>query len=151
MGLIYAEIELINGRDFILANENKIGDEEIRRIGVTMLVDTGSYMLMINENIQEILQLPVVERRRGVLANGQVVTCDVVSPVELRFKNRRTTCQAMVMPGDAEPLLGAIPLEDLDVVINAQRQELIVNPEYPDMASTYLKVKRRINNLVGND
>jgi predicted aspartyl protease len=100
-------------------------------------------MLMINENIQDVLQLPVVERRRGVLANGQVVVCDVVSPVELRFKNRRTTCQAMVMPGNAEPLLGAIPFGDLDVVINAQRQELIVNPDYPDMASTYLKAKRR--------
>jgi clan AA aspartic protease len=144
MGLIYAEIDLINGRDLILARENKIGEEEIRRIPVTMLVDAGSYMLMINENIQEVLQLPVVERRRGVLANGQVVECDVVSPVELRFKNRQTTCRAMVMPGDAEPLLGAIPLEDLDVVIHAQRQELIVNPDYPDMASTYLKAKKKV-------
>lgn len=144
MGLIYAEIELINGVDFFSTKKHEIGEEELRRITVTMLVDTGSYMLMINENIQEVLQLPVVERRRGVLANGQVVVCDVVSPVELRFKNRRTTCQAMVMPGDAEPLLGAIPLEDLDVVINAQRQELIVNPEYPDMASTYLKAKRKL-------
>jgi len=139
MGLIYAEVELINGEDFFLSKKNYIGEEEIRRIPVKMLVDTGSYMLMINENIQDVLQLPVVERRRGVLANGQIVVCDVVSPIELRFKNRRTTCQAMVMPGDAEPLLGAIPLEDLDVVINAQRQELIVNPDYPDMASTYLK------------
>src|SRR5215467_8794204 len=144
MGLIYAEVDLINGRDLIFSRENKIGEEEVRRIPVTMLVDTGSYMLMINENIQEVLQLPVVERRRGVLANGQVVQCDVVSPVELRFKNRRTTCQAMVMPGDAEPLLGAIPLEDLDVIIHAQRQELIVNPDHPDMASTYLKAKKKV-------
>jgi hypothetical protein len=45
----------------------------------------------------------------------------------------------MVLPGDSEPLLGAIPMEDMDVVINPLRQELTVNPESPDIAMTILK------------
>jgi hypothetical protein len=45
----------------------------------------------------------------------------------------------MVLQGDCEPLLGAIPLEDLDVVILPLRQEMIVNPEHPYYAQMKLK------------
>ena len=37
----------------------------------------------------------------------------------------------MVLPGEAEPLLGAIPLEEMDALIHPLRNELIVNPEHP--------------------
>ncbi len=139
MGLVYADIELINGEDIALARRHVIGQEEIKRMHVTALVDTGSYMLAINESIQEQLQLPVVEKRKAQLANGQIIECEVVAPVELRFKNRQTTCRAMVLPGDSEVLLGAIPLEDMDVLIHPLRQELIVNPEHPYFAQMKMK------------
>ena len=134
MGLVYADIELINGFDLELARRHMIGEEEVKRMPINILVDKGSYMLAINESIHEQLQFPVVEKRKAQLANGHIVECDVVSSVELRFKNRQTTCRAMILPGDAEPLLGAIPLEDMDVLIHPLRQELIVNPEHPYFA-----------------
>ncbi len=139
MGLVYAEIELINGEDLVLSRRNIIGEDEVKRMLVKVLVDTGSYMLAINENIQEQLKLPVVEQRKAQLANGTIVECDVVAPVEIKFKNRRSSCSAMVLPGDSEPLLGAIPLEDMDVLINPLRQELIVNPEHPYFAQMKMK------------
>lgn len=139
MGLVYANIELINGEDLTLAKRHIIGEDEIRAMQVKALVDTGSYMLCINESIQEQLKFPVAERRSGQLANGSIVEYDVVSHVELKFKNRRTMCNAMVLPGDSEVLLGAIPLEDMDVLIHPQRQELIVNPEHPYFAQMKLK------------
>ncbi len=139
MGLIYAEIELINGGDLELVRRGYMDKDEVKRMWVTALVDTGSYMLAINENIQEQLQLPVVEKRKAQLANGDIVQCDVVTPVELRFKNRQTTCRAMVLPGDSEILLGSLPLEDMDVLIHPLRQELIVNPDHPYFAQTKLK------------
>jgi len=139
MGLVYAEIELINGDDLALARRGIIAVDEVKRMKVSALVDSGSYMLAINENIQEQLQLPVVEKRKAQLANGEIVECEVVAPVELRFKNRQTTCRAMVLPGDAEPLLGAIPLEDMDVLIDPLRQQLIVNPEHPYFAQMKMK------------
>lgn len=139
MGLVYAEVEIINGDDLALARKHFIGEDEIKRMTVNILVDIGSYMLGINENIQEQLQLPVVEKRKAQLANGHIVECDVVAPVELKFKNRRCTCSAMVLPGDSEPLLGAIPLEDMDVLIHPLRQELIVNPEHPYFAQMKMK------------
>lgn len=139
MSLVYAEIELINGEDIALARRHVIDGDEVKRMWITALVDTGSYMLAINENIQEQLQLPVVEKRKAQLANGHIMECNVVAPVEVRFKNRQTTCRAMVLPGDSEPLLGAIPLEDMDVLIHPLRQELIVNPDHPYFAQMKMK------------
>jgi hypothetical protein len=60
-----------------------------------------------------------------------VVEYDVVGPVEIKFKNRRYDIDAMVLPGDNKPLLGAIPMEDMDVLVHLLRQELIVNPKHP--------------------
>ncbi|MCY7423053.1 MAG: clan AA aspartic protease [Chitinophagaceae bacterium] len=139
MGLIYAEIEIINGDDLALVRKNIIDKDEVKRMWVTALVDTGSYMLAINQNIQEQLQLPVVEKRKAQMADGQIVECDVVAPVEIKFKNRRCSCSAMVLPGDSEVLLGAIPLEDMDVLIHPLRQELIVNPDHPYFAQMKMK------------
>ena len=139
MGLIYADIELINGGDIEMARRYIIGEDEIKRMTLRVLVDTGSYMLCINKSIQEQLQFPVVEKRKAQLANSEIVECDVVSMVEVKFKNRRTMCNAMVLPGYSEPLMGAIPMEDMDVLINPLRQELIVNPEHPYFAQMKLK------------
>ena len=139
MPVIYAEIELINGEDLVLARRHFIGEDKIKRMTVNMLVDTGSVYMCINENIQEQLQLPVLEQRKGQLANGHIVEYDVVGPIEVRFKNRRCSVDAMVLPGDNEPLLGAIPLEDMDVLVHPLRQELIVNPDHPYFAQMTLK------------
>ncbi|TAE40981.1 MAG: clan AA aspartic protease [Runella slithyformis] len=139
MGLIYADIELINGEDLVLAKRHYIGEDEVKRMWVSMLVDTGSVYLCINENIQEQLQLPFKEKRKGPLADGRIVEYNVVGPIELKFKNRSCTTNAMVLPGDNEPLLGAIPMEDMDVVIRPQRQELEVHPDHPYFAQMKLK------------
>ena len=136
---MYADVELINGDDLVLSRRHIIGEDEIKRMHVKMLVDTGSILLAINENIQEILQFPVIERRKVQLANNLVAEYDVVGPVELRFKNRQTTCRAFVLPEDATPLLGAIPLEDMDVLIHPSREELIVNPDHLFMAQMIMK------------
>ena len=139
MGLIYADIELINAIDLGLAKRQEIGEEEVKRMQVSMLVDTGSVYMCINETVQEQLQLEVVEQRKGQLADGSVVEYNVVGPIEVRFKNRRCVVDAMVIPGDNELLLGAIPLEDMDVLINPYRRELIVNPDHPYFAQMKLK------------
>jgi clan AA aspartic protease len=139
MGRLYAPILLINGEDLVLANRHIIGQEEVKQMTVNMLVDSGAYMLAINESIQEQLKFPVIEKRKAQMANGSLEEYDVVGPVEVRFKNRQCTCRAMVLPGDNEPLLGAIPMEDMDVLIHPLRQELVVNPEHPYFAQMIMK------------
>ena len=139
MGLVYADIELINAIDEGMAKRNVIGDEEVRRISINMLVDSGAYMMAINESIQAQLGLPFVEKRKVQVADGRVVEYDVVGPVNVKFANRKALCSAFVLPGDSEPLLGAIPMEEMDVLIHPQRQQLIVNPEHPNYAVLKMK------------
>lgn len=139
MGLVYADVELINGEDLVLVRRNFMGEEEVKRIHLNVLVDTGSYMLCINECIQEQLQLPVVDYKKAQTADNRIIDCPVVDQVQLRFKNRQWSGRAMVLPGDAEPLLGAIPMEEMDVLIHPLRNESMVNPEHPYFAQ--LKVK----------
>ncbi len=139
MGLVYADITLINGEDLILAKRHIIGEEEVKQMTVRMLADSGAYMMAINENIQEQLQLPFIQKRKAQMANGTIEEYDVVGPLEVRFKNRRCMIDAMVLRGDNEPLLGAIPIEDMDVLIHPLRQELIVHPDHPYFAQMKMK------------
>jgi clan AA aspartic protease len=131
MGKVFADIELLNGDDVSDARRNIIGEDEIKRIPICALVDTGSDYLCINENIQEVLKLPFVKFKYAELADGRVVKCEVVGPVDIRFENVDCNCRAMVLPGDSEPLLGLIPLESMDVVIDPNLGELVVGPARP--------------------
>lgn len=139
MGLVYAEITLINGDDLTLMRRHIIGEDEVKSMKINMLVDSGAYYMAINENIQSYLQLPLVEKRKAVMANGEVQEFDVVGPIQVKFKNRRCVTDAFVLKGDNEPLLGAIPMEDMDVMIHPLKGELIVNPESPDFAMMKMK------------
>ena len=59
MGVVYAEIELINSVDVENAKRYRIGEEEVRRMRLDMLVDSGAYMMAINETIQSQLEIPL--------------------------------------------------------------------------------------------
>jgi clan AA aspartic protease len=130
---------LINATDLVNAKRNIIGEKEIKRMHINMLVDSGAYMMAINETIQAQLDLPFIERRKAQMASGDVVEYEVVGPLMIKFANRTATCSAFVLPGDSEALLGAIPMEEMDVMIHPQRQELIVNPAHPNYAQLKMK------------
>lgn len=128
MGYVHAEIELINAFDLKSAKRGHLDTDEIKRMNIIALVDTGSTMLAINENIQEYLQAPFLRKEPLRLANDTIVFFDIVGPILVRFKNHEAVCNAIVLPGSSEPLLGAIPMEEMDVLIHPQRQELVANP-----------------------
>ncbi|MFP5039785.1 hypothetical protein [Parasediminibacterium sp. JCM 36343] len=80
-----------------------------------------------------------MEMRRGENADGETKDYKVVGPIELKFKNRPTLCEAMVLAGDNEILLGAITMEGMDVLLHPLRLELIVNPDHPYYTQMSLK------------
>jgi hypothetical protein len=132
MGFVYADVKLTNAMDLIEVKRCTMGEEEVRSMYVNVMADTGCLMMAINENIQECLQLPVCGRQAVVLANGSRIECDLAGPVEVRFDNRVARCYAYVLPGDSEPLLGAIPMEEMDLIVHPLRRELIANPKHPE-------------------
>ena len=68
------------------------------------------------------------------LADGSRRLVPYVGPIELRFRNRVGFAGALVM-GD-EPLLGVIPMEDMDLVVVPRTRQVIVNPLNPNIASS---------------
>lgn len=139
MGLVYADIELLSVDDLALSRRGFLPKEEVKRIRIKALVDSGAYELVINEEVKQQLDLPVLEERIAKLADDSERLVELVGPVEIRFENRSTVVRAMVLPGASEILLGAIPMEGLDVVIDPREQRLIVNPAFPNIPSTYAK------------
>jgi clan AA aspartic protease len=139
MGLVYAEIELTSIDDLVLHRRGFLAEDKIKRMTVSALADIGAYMLVINDHIRQQLDLPLIEEQVFRLADDSEVRGEVVGPVEVRFENRRTSVDAVILPGVSEVLLGSIPREDLDVVVDPKRQRLIVNPASPYIATKYLK------------
>jgi len=119
---------------FILSNPSK---PELASVEVSALADTGAVHLCIPEHLAIQLSLAELERREVVLADGHRRSVPYVGPVEVRFKNRRCFTGAMVLGN--EVLLGAIPMEDMDLVLRPQLQSVDVNPESPNIAVSLAK------------
>jgi clan AA aspartic protease len=124
-------VELINLSDRHLAEAGYIKPEQVRKMSVNVMVDSGEVMLAINETIKSQLGLKVKERQSFSLADGQIVQLDVVGGLEVKFKNRWCETNAIVLKGDTEPLLGVVPMELMDLVISPFDQTLEVNPKHP--------------------
>ncbi len=139
MGITYADIELIRSDDLALFDEGYIQEDQIRRYIVRALVDSGASMLTIPESIKNQLRLRKLDDQQAELADGSIINVEVVGPVEIRFENRMAIVSALVIPGEAEVLLGAIPMQAMDVLIDPKQERLIVNPKSPDTARMLLK------------
>ena len=125
MGNVYAEITLKNGSDIVRAKDGAISDKDIRTTTLTALVDTGASTLVINEAICQKLGLSIIKTHTVFLAGGKQAYVKITEPVRIIWKDRDTDCRAWVLPGEDEALLGVIPLEDMDLIVDPGRNELI--------------------------
>ncbi|MDR1257156.1 MAG: aspartyl protease family protein [Spirochaetaceae bacterium] len=125
MGIVRTEITLVNIRDAGNAQSGFIPKDEVRRVTVNALVDTGAWTLVISEKTREKLGLLVEETGKATLAGGVKVPSQITEYVEVRWKNRKTACEAVVLPGEEDVLLGAYPLEGLDLMIHPKTQEVV--------------------------
>jgi clan AA aspartic protease len=126
MGLIRGTFQLLNPLS-----------QELAPLEVSALADTGAVHLCIPEHVALQLHLQELEKREVVLADGHRRTVPYMGPVEVRFRNRRCFTGAMVLGN--EVLLGAIPMEDMDLVLQPQLQSIDVNPESPNIAVSLAK------------
>jgi hypothetical protein len=135
MGIVYANIELLNGGDVVLNRRKYIGEEDIRKVNINILVDSRTMLPSINEDIRQALGLEIIDHRVSQLADGRRIELPVAGSIEVRYEGRFCTTNALVLPDDTEPLLGAIPMEEMDLWINPSRNLLTaVHPEGPIMS-----------------
>jgi len=139
VGFIKATIEIANSFDMGMARRGKLSKEDVRKQDIEVLVDTGVYNLAINENFAAQLGLEVISSRSFELADGEIKLFNVAEPVEIRFKNRTTSCNPIILPGNTAMILGCIPLEDMDVVLDPKREVMELPPDRHYMARMILK------------
>jgi clan AA aspartic protease len=126
MGLIYADIELANAKN-----------GSLKSMAVKALVDTGAMTLCIPEHIAIQLQLQEIEKREVTTADERSHLVAYVGPVQIKFANRTCFTGALVI-GESV-LMGAVPMEDMDLVISPSGQTVTVNPKSPNIPSAVVK------------
>ncbi len=126
MGIIRTTLELSHA-----------GRSDLASISVTALVDTGAQHLCIPNHVALQLQLSALEQREVTLASGQTMLVPYVGPVKVHFGNRSCFVGALVL-GD-EALLGAIPMEDLDLIVIPSQLKVAINPRSPNIPLSVAK------------
>ncbi len=120
MGLVYQRIRIANA-----------ARPELEEVDAKALVDSGAIDLCIPKHVVNQLKLQVLEQREVTTADGNKQVVDYVGPILVEVFGRKAYTGAMVM-GDTV-LLGAIPMESMDLLIDPRRQVLIPNPENPNI------------------
>ena len=126
MGLITTTVELSNPKQ-----------PKLNPINVAALVDTGAMTICIPEHIAVQLDLTEIEQREVTTADERSHVVPYVGPIQIRFQNRTCFTGALVL-GDTV-LLGAIPMEDMDLVISPSHLSIEVNPKSPNIPSAMVK------------
>ena len=111
--------------------------DSIAPIEVDALADSGALFLCIPEHIANQLQLKETSKKEVTTADGKRCLCPYVGPIHVRFGNRECYVGAVVL-GD-EVLLGAVPMEDLDLVVIPSERRVVANPLNPNFAAGVAK------------
>ena len=128
MGLVRANIKIKN-----------LQDSNLSPFEVDSLVDTGALHLCIPEHvaIQLGFNCEDADKREVTVASGERKLCPYVGPLEISFSNRRCFTGALVLGN--EVLLGAIPMEDMDLIVHPAKLALLVNPDNPNIPASTVK------------
>jgi clan AA aspartic protease len=125
MGQVITEITLVNVDDEGLLRHGYISINDVRKETVQAVVDTGSMRLVITEELFQKLGLAHARDINANLADGRRLPCKVTSDVRIFCNNRITVVNAVVIPGAEKVLLGVIPLEDMDLMVDPCNQTLV--------------------------
>ena len=110
---------------------------ELEPVRVQALENSGSVHLCIPQHVQIQLELEEIDKKEATLADDSRRLVPYVGPIEIRFKNRVGFSGALVLGNQV--LLGAIPMEDMDLVVIPSTRTVDINPNSPNIATTLAK------------
>ena len=126
MGITYADLRLAND-----------ARDDLEEISANAVVDTGAMHLCIPEHIAVQLQLKARSQREVQTADGKSHLIDYVGPIKISMLGRECFAGALVMGNQV--LLGAIPMEDMDLIVEPARMRVTVNPLSPNIPMSLAK------------
>ena len=125
MGHVNTQLTLKNFDDTRRAKKGELPEHKIRQITVNAMVDTGATTLIINKKLFEELGLDVMEEREITFANDAKEICKLTEPLEIHWNDRFVAMSALVVEGASEVLMGVLPLEGLDLMVDTVNQKLV--------------------------
>jgi len=125
MGHVNTQITIKNVRDIYKAEDGIIQKPEIRKATIDVMVDTGATTLVINKKIFEQLGLRAIGEREISLANDATEKCKLTEALEINWENRSVVMSAVVIEDAPEFLLGVLPLEGMDLIVDTVNQRLV--------------------------
>ena len=124
MGTFLEEITLENSTDRRFADHGYIEENQIRILKVEAMPDTGAWTLVINEDIRQKLGLTIKGEANSTLADGKTSNYPITESVKIQWKDRSTELPAIVVAEAKDILLGALPLEAMDLIVDPVRKTL---------------------------
>jgi predicted aspartyl protease len=130
MGKVLVTAKMENMEDVYAVKLGTLAPEKVRTVEVTdALVDTGATMLSLPKRLIEQLGLEQLRTRRARTTTG-IAEFGVYSLVQLTVEGRDCRVDVAELSDDCPVLIGQIPLESLDFVVDPVGQRLIGNPEH---------------------
>ena len=126
MGIFSVETRITNWQNRFLPAEER-GEE----VTCEALVDTGAIELALPAELVERLRLAELGTVRAETADGALREFRVMGIAEVEVQGRSCRVQAIELPRGARPLLGAVPLEEMDWHISPAEKKLVPNPRWP--------------------
>ena len=125
MGRFPVEVELANNEDLFRAKAGLIQSDDVRRVRVRGVVDSGAMRLVIPATIAQQLGLEMAGSAKVRYADGRTAEQPTASNVYLSYGGRQSIFNAIVEPDRESVLIGAIVLEDLDFLVDCINQRLV--------------------------
>ena len=128
MGKVVVTVKVTNRIDLALA-ERRLSQKKPRQVEIEMLVDTGATRLYLKPSVTRKLGLEKVDAVRSRTTNGETVRFEY-EPVQVEVLGRKETFEVIEVPESVPNLLGQVPLEVLDLVVDSKARRLVPNPAH---------------------
>lgn len=133
VGKVLVQVELFSSGDEEMVERGQLKAEQIRTSKIEALVDTGATLMSLPQEELDKLGVRVFSERTSRFANGQTAIKKIYGPVHIRVMGRDALVAATASHPGMPSLLGQIPLESLDLLVDPKRHRLIPgHPDYPN-------------------
>ncbi len=129
VGRVVVTVAVENVEDRKRADQGEIGDDQIRRISVEALVDSGATFFCLPESVIEQLGLDFDRTKETRTITGPLMM-SIYGGAKIEVQGRACRVEVLALPESRQPLLGQIPLETLDWWVDLANRRLVGNPEH---------------------